>query len=94
MPLWGTIKNSDLAGRGQEERLLRETSIVKNNGNEGLKLSKVRRGKCLAQIFSKDLTERKLERTKMKIMLSPSPWLFHTKFRISDLRREFVFYPN
>ena len=48
-------------------------SIVKNNGKEGLKLSKVRREKWLAQIFRKDLTERKLERTRWKIMLSASP---------------------
>ena len=48
-------------------------SIVKNNGKEGLKLSKVRREKWLAQIFRKDLTERKLETTRMKIMLSASP---------------------
>ena len=31
-------------------------SMVKNNGKEGLKLSKVRREKWLAQIFRKDLT--------------------------------------
>ena len=43
-------------------------SIVK-----GLKLSKVKREKWLAQIFRKDLTERKLERTRMKIMISASP---------------------
>ena len=41
-------------------------SIVKNNGKEGLNLSKVRRGKSLAQIFRKDSTETNLERTKMK----------------------------
>ena len=34
--------------------------IAKNNGKEGLELSKVRREKWLAQIFRKDLTERKL----------------------------------
>ena len=40
------------------------SSIVKNNGKKGLKLSKVRREeKWLAQIFRKDLTETKLERT-------------------------------
>ena len=41
-------------------------SIVKNNGKEGLKRSKVRREEWLALIFRKDLPERKLERTKMK----------------------------
>ena len=47
-------------------------SIVKNNGKEGLKLSKMRREKWLTQIFRKDLTERKLERTRMKIIISAS----------------------
>ena len=41
-------------------------SIVKSNGKEGLKLSKVRREKWLAQIFRKDLNETNLERAKMK----------------------------
>ena len=46
----------------------RKTSLItvfpqfKKNGKEGLKLSKVRREKWLAQIFRKDLTERKLEK--------------------------------
>ena len=48
----------------------RKTSLI--NGKEGLTLSKVRREKSLAQIFRKDLTERKLEKTRMKIMLSAS----------------------
>ena len=49
-------------------------SIVKNNGGkEGLKLSNVRREEWLAKIFKKDLTERKLKRARMKIMLSASP---------------------
>ena len=42
-------------------------SFVKNNNKDGLKLSKVRRKKWLAQIFRKDLTERKLERTRTRI---------------------------
>ena len=45
-------------------------SIAKYTGKEGLKLSKVRRKKWLVQIFRKDLTDRKLERTRMKMMLS------------------------
>ena len=47
--------------------------IVKNNGKEGLKRSKMRRENSLAKIFKKDLTERKLERTRISIMLSVSP---------------------
>ena len=51
----GQFKNSNGAGSRREYR--------KNNGKEGLKLLKVRREKWLAQIFRKDLIERKLERT-------------------------------
>ena len=51
-------------------------SIVKNNGKEGWTISKVRKEKLVAQIFRKDLTERKLEKTRMKIMLSASSSLF------------------
>ena len=50
--------------------------LIKNNGKKGLKLSKVRREeKWLAQIFRKDLTDTKLERTRTRIktMLSASP---------------------
>ena len=60
-------------------------SIVKNNGKEGLKLSKVRREKWLAQIFRKDLTERKLERTRMKIILSASPSLVFSR-KVHNIR--------
>ena len=55
------------------------SSTVKNNGKEGLTLSKVRRKKSLAQIFWKDLIERKLEKARMKIMLSASPSLFFSQ---------------
>ena len=48
-------------------------SNVKNNGKKVLKHTKVRKEKSLAQIFRKDLTERMLERTRIKIMLSASP---------------------
>ena len=53
-------------------------SVVKNNGKEGLKLSKVRKEeKWLGQIFRKDLTETKLERTKIRINITlfASPFL-------------------
>ena len=67
---------SNRADREKNKSNYRFPSIVKNNGKEGLTLSKVRREKLLAQIFRKDLTERKLEKTRMKIMLSASPLLF------------------
>ena len=62
------------ADREKVKSNYRFSSIVKNNGKEELKLSKVRREKWLAQISRKDLTERKLERTRtrIKIMLSAS----------------------
>ena len=63
---------SDRAGREKNKSNYRFPSIVKNNGKEGLKRFKVRRGRRLAQILSKDLTKRKLERTRMKIMLLAS----------------------
>ena len=63
---------SNRADREKNKSNYRFPSIVKNNGKEGLKRLKVRRGRWLAQIFSKDLTKRKLERTRMKIMLPAS----------------------
>ena len=67
------INCSNRADREKDKSNYRFSPIVKNNGKEGLKLPKVRREKWLAQIFRKDLTDRKLERTRMKIMLSASP---------------------
>ena len=57
---------SNRADREEDKCNYRFPSIVKNNGKGGLELSKVRRReKWLAQIFRKNLTERKLERTRM-----------------------------
>ena len=64
---------SNLADREKDKPNYSSPSIIKNNGKEGLKLSKVRREKWLAQIFKKDITERNLEQTRMKIMPSSSP---------------------
>ena len=66
---------SNHADRAKDKPNYQFLSIVKNNRKEGLKLSKVIREKWLAQTFRKDLTERKLEKTQMKIMLSASPSL-------------------
>ena len=54
--------------------------MVKNNGKKGLTLSSVRREKSLVQVFRKDLTEKKLEKTRTKIMLSASLSLSLTVF--------------
>ena len=64
-------------------------SIVENNGEEGLKLSKVRGEKWLVQIqiSRKDLTEKKLERTRMKIMLFASPPLVFSH-KVHNIRFE------
>ena len=66
------------ADREKDNSNYRFPSIVKNNGKERMKLWKVRREKWLAQIFRKNLTERKLERTRarIKIILSGSPSSF------------------
>ena len=69
---------SNSADREKDKSIHCFPSIVKNNGEEGLKLSKVRREsqKWLAQIFRKYLNERKLERTRtgIQIMLYASPF--------------------
>ena len=58
-------------------------SIVKNNGKEVFKLSKVRREeKWLAQFFRKELTETKLERKRARIKIirsAFSSWVFSHK---------------
>ena len=58
-------------------------SIVKSNGKEVFKLSKVRREeKWLAQFFRKDLTETKLERKRARIKIirsAFSSWVFSHK---------------
>ena len=78
---------SNRADGEKDKSNYRFPSIVKNNGQEGLKLSKVGRENWLAQIFSKILT-----RTSIKIMLSASPSLFffQTKFTISDLKKQIL----
>ena len=68
-------------------------SIVKNNGKEGLELSKVRGEKWLAQFFRKDLIERERERERAwknknenNAFCLPFINFFHAKFAISDLK--------
>ena len=70
------FNSSNCADTEKNKSNYRFPSIVKNNGKEGLTFSKVGREKSLAQIFRKDLTEKKLEKTRMKIMLFASPLLF------------------
>ena len=72
----GVFNCSNCADKDKDKSNYRFPSIVKNNSKEDLKLSKVRKEeKWLAQIFRKDLTGTKLERTitLIKIMLSASP---------------------
>ena len=78
---------SNCAVREKNKSNYRFPSIVKNNGKEGSELSKVRREKWLAQIFRKDLTERKPERTRMKIMLFASPSLFFSR-KVYNIKSE------
>ena len=53
-----------------------------------LELSIVRREKWLAQIFRKYLTERKLEKKRMEIMLSTSLSLFFFSQKAHNIRFE------
>ena len=73
---YAIFNSSNCADREKNKSNYRFPSIVKNNGTEGLTFSKVGREKSLAQIFRKDLNEKKLEKTRMKIMLFASPLLF------------------
>ena len=66
MPSFCAVFNcSNRADKEKEKSYYRFLSIVRNNGEEGLKLSKLRREKWIAQICRKDLTERKLEITRV-----------------------------
>ena len=98
MPSFSAVLNcSNRADREKNKSNCFFPSVVKNNGKEGLKLSKVRREKWLAQIFGKDLTERKLERTstRTKIMLSASPSsVFSHKVHNIRFEKQYVVYPN
>ena len=60
MPSFCAVNYSNCANREKDKSNCRFPSIVENNSKKGLKLSKVRREKWLAQIFRKYLTERKL----------------------------------
>ena len=86
MPSFCTVLNcSSNIDRDKDKSYSCFPSVVKNNSEGGLKLSKVRREKCkwLAQIFRKYLTERKVERkrARIKIMLSVSSLsVFSRKF--------------
>ena len=78
---------SNRADREKNKSNYRFPSTVKNICKESLTLSKVRREKSLAQTFRKDLTERKLENTRMKIMLSISPSLVFSR-KVHNIRFE------
>ena len=100
MPSFCAVFNcSNRADREKAKSNYRFPSIVKNNGKEGLKLSKVRKEKWLPQILRKDLTERKLETKKEQELESKSCFLLpfhrfsHIKFTILDRKRKYVFYP-
>ena len=88
------FNSSNCADTEKNKSNYRFPSIVKNNRKEGLTFSKVGREKSLAQIFRKDLTEKKLEKTRMKIMLFASPLLFFSQSSrarslvVRDLRSE------
>ena len=61
MPSFCVVNYSNCANRKKDKSNYRFPLIVKNN-NKGLKPSKVRREKWLAQIFGKDLTSRESQK--------------------------------
>ena len=66
MPSFCAVSNcSNHVDREKKSFNYRFPSIVKNNGKEGLKLSKVRREKWLPKFFRKYLTERKLNKNEI-----------------------------
>ena len=77
------FNSSNRADREKDKSNSCFPSIVKNNGKEVFKLSKVRREeKWLAQFFRKDLTETKLERKRARIKIirsAFSSWVFSHK---------------
>ena len=58
MPSFCAVNYSNCADGEKDKSKSRFPSIDKNNSKKGLKLSKVRKEKWLAQIFRKDLTSR------------------------------------
>ena len=88
------FNSSNCADTEKNKSNYRFPSIVKNNGKEGLTFSKVGREKSLAQIFRKDLTEKKLKKIRLKIMLFASPLFFFSQSSrarslvVRDLRSE------
>ena len=62
-------------------------SIVKNNGKRRLETFKSEKKK-MSQIFRKTLTERKLERSRMKIMLENFPLTCASVLKIHTQRPE------
>ena len=66
MPSFCAVFNcSTRADREKDKSYYRFPTIVRNNVEEGLKLSKLRKEKWITQICRKDLTERKLENTRV-----------------------------
>ena len=73
MPKFCAVLNcSNRVDREKDKSYYRFLSIVKNNDKKSLKHSKVRRERWLAQFFREGLTERMLERARIKRMLSVS----------------------
>ena len=75
MPSFCAVDYSNCTDREKDKSNYCFPSIVKINSEKGLKLSKVRREKWLAQIFRKDLRIKRT-RTRIEIILSASPLEF------------------
>ena len=75
MTSFGAVNYSNCTNREKDESNYHFSLIVKDNSKKGLKPSKVNREKQFASLnFSERFNlERKLERTRIKIMPSASP---------------------
>ena len=62
MPSFCAVNYSNCADGDKDKTNCRFPSIDKNKSKKGLKFSKVRREKWLAQIFRKDLTSRESQK--------------------------------
>ena len=73
MPSFCAFNYSNCADKEKDKSNYRFSSIVKNNSKKGLKLESDK-GKVVSSNFQERFNfERKLERTRIKIMLSASP---------------------
>ena len=89
---------SNRADREKDNSNHRFPSNVKNNDKEGVKVSKVRRGKSgssnFQEIFNSEKARKNKNKNQTNTFCLPFVDFLHTKFTISDSESKCVFYPN